>query len=211
MKKSKKIVGPYDWDDSGFLVACRNCNGESTFTNGMHRINRCEDCNGTHLVDEFYWQGLGCQAPPYWQGNVADPDGKIKYVEDTLDNILIDYPLVMELSLSPESGMNQTIKFNETGEVGRFYNFLPKLSGVTVSMILDDGEPIGWSWSYYKGSPKQIVFWTYIREDHRRKGYGSILFGKAKIRARKLHRPIRVQPWNDVSVSFFCSLNAISL
>lgn len=61
-------------EESGYNVPCMNCKGTSTPTCGFHRTNRCEDCNGTHYVDEFYWQGKG-QAPEGWKGNVVEPSG----------------------------------------------------------------------------------------------------------------------------------------
>jgi hypothetical protein len=66
---------PYSWDDSGHLVCCGACNGNSVPPNSTsHHYKKCEDCNGTGMVDEFYWQGAG-GPPPYWKGNVVDRSG----------------------------------------------------------------------------------------------------------------------------------------
>jgi len=115
---------------------------------------------------------------------------KLEYIEDSLDNIIANYPKAIEqLTLSRYSSMSCYIRCN-------------KLSLVRVILVKNDQGLVGWGWSQFDKDRRMIV-WIYIREKYRRKNIGTIILGKKMIRARRLHRPLRVDPWDLASRSFF--------
>jgi GNAT superfamily N-acetyltransferase len=135
---------------------------------------------------------------------------EITYVEDSLEAILNGYPYAKEMVLSKTSSMSITLAIND-GERG-WYGTYPKVSSTHVVLILEDGQPIGWSWIFgaSKYGKRKLVMWVYIDEDYRRQGHGSTLYDKARERATGLHRSLRVEPWDERSRYFFGNLKAKS-
>lgn len=70
-------------------------------------------------------------------------------------------------------------------------------------MVIEDGQIVAWSLTYTDNFRERITFF-FVHKDHRRKGYGRMLYKHA----RRMEGPILVCPSNQVNRSFFRSVGA---
>jgi GNAT superfamily N-acetyltransferase len=80
--------------------------------------------------------------------------------------------------------------------------------GSHVAMLRVGAELVGWALMFHTG-PRQRTLYFFVREDHRRKGYGTILANAVLERHGKKNKwgeprnRIRVVPWDTTSEGFF--------
>ncbi len=82
--------------------------------------------------------------------------------------------------------------------------------GDYLAIVLYSGSHLlGWAMCDFRLSKNShcLRTYVYVKKNHRRKGYGSMLMRKAREAAKRRGRDLRVCPWNKQSKKFFQAVN----
>ena len=131
----------------------------------------------------------------------------LEIVSASLKDILRKYPEARDLVNPDDSGMEEVIGHME--ESHRY---------IKVRLALYDGNPVGWSWCFYKRhyysnyfDSSSICIWAFTKLRFRRKGIATNLSLPFIEYQKKQRKALIVMPFDTKGMRFFNSLGVKSL
>jgi len=81
---------------------------------------------------------------------------------------------------------------------------------INVILLFKGNRLIGWVWGFHMSEDGKRYYdvWVYVKKQHRRKGYGKILYYSMIKHLKNMRRKYRVYPWDGRSESFFKAIGA---
>lgn len=70
----------------------------------------------------------------------------------------------------------------------------------------EEGTPIAWAFIFPAWYPEEMNYYTFTREDERRKGHGKALYERAVKEYAKVDKKMKVHPWDPRSHGFYDSV-----